>query len=120
MVRTRSWRTSSMLLKPSSSSRRRFCSAAFASVFEVVLLDSRTRLAANQNSYHQTFPLLNSDIDWGPGSAESLHCPELAGRSAVLDPPVGNTASHASISSGRYRTREPTLINCGPRRSSLH
>src|SRR6266478_1321208 len=59
MVRTRSPRVSSKLLKPCSSSRRRVCSAPLATVLEQDLLDSWIRRPANQNSYHQTFPRLN-------------------------------------------------------------
>ncbi len=39
-------------LYPSSRSRRRFLSASFASVFELVFALSRMRTFANQNSYH--------------------------------------------------------------------
>lgn len=55
----RSRLTSTMLLNPSSSSRRRFFSAVFATVFDSDLLDSRMRRPANQNSYHQTSPRWN-------------------------------------------------------------
>src|ERR1035438_9343605 len=55
-VRMRSWRRSVKLLKPASSSRLRFCSAPLATVFEGDFEDSRMRLPANQNSYHQTSP----------------------------------------------------------------
>src|SRR5580698_2946432 len=41
-------------------------------------------------------------------------------RAATLAPPVGSAASHASSSSGRYRTSDPTFMNCGPRLSILH
>ena len=51
-----------MLLKPSSSSRRRLFSAIFATVFEVDFIDSLNRRPANQNSYHQTSPRRKSDI----------------------------------------------------------
>src|SRR4249920_539287 len=105
MVRTRSWRTSSRLLNPSSSSRRRFCSAALAIVFELLLLDSRTRLPANQNSYHQTFPRFSRDIALYLALylAELNHFTALSGAwaSGLLAPPVGKAASHDSISSGR-------------------
>ena len=35
-------------------------------------------------------------------------------------PPIGRSDSQRSMSSGRYRTSEPTLMNCGPRFRSLH
>ena len=38
----------------------------------------------------------------------------------ALLPPVGRDVSHASRSSGRYRTNEPTLRNAGPRLSRRH
>src|SRR6185437_13067531 len=56
MARTRSRLTSETLLNPSSSSRRRFFSADFATVLDSDLLDSRIRRPANQNSYHQMSP----------------------------------------------------------------
>src|SRR5205823_3127535 len=58
----RSSRLSSTPLNPSSSCRRRFCSASLATVFEVVFADSRTRRRAKRNSYHQILPRLNRAI----------------------------------------------------------
>ncbi len=54
-----------------------FCSAALASVFEPVLLDSRTRRPANQNSYRRTFPVFSSDIALFRAQPQSLYSPEL-------------------------------------------
>lgn len=44
---------------------------------------------------------------------------DVAWAGASRSPPVGREASQDSRSSGRYRTSDPTLMNCGPRRSSL-
>src|SRR5712692_2830892 len=62
MLLIRSRRLSSTPLNPSSSCRRRFCSASFATVLEVVFADSRTRRLAKRNSYHQILPRLDSAI----------------------------------------------------------
>src|SRR5688572_8587017 len=100
-----------MALKPSSSSRRLFCSASLATVLDVVLADSWIRLPANQNSYHQVLPLLKTDIrrnsrrpyDDIALTAARKRWPPACDGSAVTgcDPPVGREASHDSTSSGR-------------------
>src|SRR5262249_12531469 len=60
-VSTRSSRRS-RLLYPSSSSRRRFFSASFATVFDRDFEDSRISFPAKPNSYHQILLFLSCPV----------------------------------------------------------
>jgi hypothetical protein len=58
----RSWRRSVTSLKALSSSRRRFFSASWATVFRADLLDSWILRPANVKLYHQIFDAFSSTV----------------------------------------------------------
>ena len=85
-----------MLSKPSSKSRRRFRQQLLRALLKWSCSISRTRLDENQNRTTRRSPF-RTVTSIGSTMGGIIHCPSCAGRSAVLDPPVGKTASQASI-----------------------
>src|SRR5258708_6256821 len=122
MLLTRSSRLSWTPLNPFSSSRRRFFSASFATVFGVVFADSRTRRRAKSNSYHQILPRLKIAIRYAANALpvrdigrlvataqSSEESPATRHRSFEPAAPVGNhflyrVRKTRDIESGRSNT----------------